>query len=176
MAYPATQPAAITTGTTISKSTFGDLVLDALNFLANRPACRVHNSASQTISNNTLTAITFNSERYDTATMHSTVTNTSRITIPVAGIYNIVGSVEWPANGTGTRQALIRVNGSTTIAGSTAPGNAAASSPNTVGTQYKFAVNDYVELMVFQNSGGNLDAQLNANQSPEFSATWIGNG
>lgn len=51
------------------------------------PAARVTRTASQAVPNNDVTAIAFNSERYDTAAMHSDTTNPSRLRAPVSGIY-----------------------------------------------------------------------------------------
>jgi hypothetical protein len=50
-------------------------------------SCRVYNSGNQTISNATWTDLTFDSELYDTDTMHDTSSNTNRITFTTAGVY-----------------------------------------------------------------------------------------
>jgi hypothetical protein len=44
--------------------------------------CLATKASTQAISANTTTAVTFDSEAYDDATMHSTVTNISRISVP----------------------------------------------------------------------------------------------
>ena len=110
-------------------------------------AARVHNSAAITISNNTLTVLTFDSERYDTDTIHSTSSNTSRLTAKTAGKYIITGNVRWDDNGTGRRLLSILVNGSTTIARGETAILSAETSQN-ISTHYDLAVDDFVELEV----------------------------
>ena len=52
------------------------------------PACRLTRTViTQSFTNNTLTAITFDNEAFDTDSMHSTISNTSRITINTPGVY-----------------------------------------------------------------------------------------
>jgi len=92
-----------------------------------------------------------------------------------AGLYEIVGHVRFDVNATNQRTISIRLNGSTMIAQQSA--NALAGGLNaalTVVTQYELAANDYVELLAYQNSGGNLNVTVLGNQSPEFMMTRIG--
>jgi len=177
MAY--SSPAAIVTGTTISKTTFGDVVKADLDFLANPPACRVYNSAATTsIPNNAATTLTFDSERFDTDSMHSTVTNTSRITVNTAGLYVVNAQVFFAGNGTGERYVAINVNGATTIVRvqqvtntTTGPWRAQAI------TLWKAAATNYFEVSVFQNSGAALNIQGgSAGDGIEFMAHWVGLG
>lgn len=175
MAY--SSPAAPVTGTTISKTTFGDVVKADLDFLANPPACRVYHNAAQSIPNVTGTLLAFNSERYDTDTMHDTVTNNSRITIKTAGLYVVTLNFTWPTNGTGERRASIFLNGATQIAfSSTSPAQITTDNGICLATIYKLAVNDYLTVQVYQSSGGALNVNSGSNYSPEFAATWVGLG
>jgi len=134
---------------------------------------RAYNSAALTIATATLTALTLNSERYDTDAIHSTSSNTSRFTIPFDGYYRITGIVSWAANATGSRQTRIMLNG---VGGTTIGIVLEQASPagvvliQQVTADYLLTAGDYVELVVFQNSGGNLNVDTAANYSPEF---WI---
>lgn len=76
------------------------------------------NSSNQSLSADTWTAITFNSEEFDTNSFHSTTTNTSRITIPTGkgGYYLISGIVAWDASNSGAQRNAIYVNGVNTDA------------------------------------------------------------
>lgn len=144
-----------------------------------QPCVRVTHNAAQTITTATNTALAFNTERFDQAgnaadTMHDTVTNNSRLTCRYAGVYQITGNVEWVANATGERMTLIRLNGATQIGRSYIQASAAVGHAYSVSTLYALAVNDYVELVVFQNSGGNLNVTLSANYSPEFMMVRVG--
>ena len=72
------------------------------------PACRLtRSSTAQTFARNAFTPITFDSEAFDTDSMHSTTSNTSRITINTAGVYSLNAHINSPVGGTAT-QVLIR--------------------------------------------------------------------
>lgn len=138
------------------------------------PAVRVFHSANQTLTTSVEAALAFNSERFDTAagaaaTHHDTATNNSRLTVLYAGKYLVSGTVRFAANATGARQVRVRLNGATFIAAVQIPTSSAGSTTTlNVTALYDMAVNDYVELMAFQTSGGDLAAEVQANISPEF--------
>jgi hypothetical protein len=147
-------------------------VLSGLATAATARACRVYNDANFTHdSTGNYLAITFNSERNDTYSMHSTTSNTSRITFAVAGWYYIWGAAVFDANATGVRRLGVRLGGSTYIAATnhTAASAGEASYLN-ISTLYYFAATNYIELMAYQNSGGNLDVLYSSSFTPEFSA------
>lgn len=148
-----------------------------LNDAFSPPRCRLTNSAAfvHNSTGNNL-AVTFDTETHDTGGMHSTSSNTSRITIPTggSGMYLLGGGVEFAANATGYRQVALRINGTTVIAGSRA-----TSASGTVATLlmtnciYPLNAGDYVELTAFQNSGGNLNINSAAEFTPIFYACWL---
>lgn len=51
-----------------------------------------------TIANNSTTQLTFDSERWDTDGMHSTSTNTGRLTCVTSGLYLVFANVQWVAS------------------------------------------------------------------------------
>jgi len=116
----------------------------------------VSHSAAQSIANVTPTALAFNTEGWDTDTIHNTVTNNSRLTATTAGKYVVLGFVHWANNSTGQRIASIRQNGTTTIV-DTAEGVISGEVRHCVGVFVNLAATDYVELVVYQDSGGALD-------------------
>jgi len=122
--------------------------------------CRVYKSAGgggQTISNNTATALTFDSEEFDTDSFHSTVTNTSRITIPAGkgGKYLFEGFCIL-TSGTGDRNLDFNVNGSTARYLYQIPGVSSAVGFGLGGAAIlNLSAGDYVELIVYQSSGTN---------------------
>jgi hypothetical protein len=173
---PYVPPAAVVTGTTIT-SAWGTSVKTGMDYLANPPACRVYHNAAQATVNNVALALSFNSERYDTNTMHDTVTNNGRITIKTAGLYHVYASIEFAANATGFRQIYFQVNGATIIAASSIPTPGTGVGAGLVlSTEWKFAVNDYILCVVAQNSGGGLNVLSGNAYTPEFGASWIGLG
>lgn len=142
------------------------------------PQARVYNSGAQTVNNVTATALTFDTERYDSGTsteQHSTSSNTSRLTCRVAGLYAIGGCLHFEEDATGERFASVRVNGSTEIAQAQVKASTTAGfgTQVTVNTQYRLAVGDYAELVASQNSGGALDTAVHGNYSPEFYWHWV---
>lgn len=56
--------------------------------------CQVWNNANITLTNGATTILTWNSETYDTDNYHSTVTNTSRLTVPTAGFYLVTAMLD----------------------------------------------------------------------------------
>ena len=140
--------------------------------------CRVYHDASQTISDDTLTALAFNQETFDTSSMHDTSTNNSRLVATPAGVYFVWGDVRFAANASGERQILIRVNGSTLVSNYADAANDISGKAHiqTTSTLVKLAEDDYVELCVQQTSGGSLSVNSNALYSPQFAMALIGVG
>lgn len=130
--------------------------------------CRVYNNANISVNNNTVTALTFNSERDDPSAMHSTSSNTGRITFAVAGTYAIGCCVRFASNATGYRQVLLVKNGTTPIAQDTRNAVNGSVTIITMHARYLFIAGDYIEVQVLQNSGGALNVDTAADYSPEF--------
>jgi hypothetical protein len=132
-------------------------------------------TAVQSIPNATDTILTFNSEAWDTDGFHSTSSNTSRITIPagLGGKYLVTMNTLPALNGTGGRYLEIYKNGARLVNDIGMAGDA-ADYVNVAGT---FVVNlvatDYIEMLVYQDSGGPLNFNKAATTSP-FSATYLG--
>jgi len=133
-------------------------------------ACRVYNDANFTHnSTGNWLAITFNSERWDTTGMHEGVTNPSRITFALGGWYLVGGNIVFAANDTGIRGCAVRLGGSTYIGMKTQTNSGASTTVHiTISILYYFAATNYVELMGFQDSGGNLNINTYGNYSLEF--------
>lgn len=165
------------TATTISSTTFGIPVANNLTVLANPPTAKMRNSITQSIANTTATALTWDTEDYDTAGGHSTVTNTSRYTVQTgyAGKYRLNATVFYAGNATGDREVFFFKNGAA-IAGSqnnAIPGAASACSAQSQ-VLVQLAVGDYVEAYTFQNSGGALSTTTGSNgRESYFEVTWV---
>ncbi|HXI66372.1 MAG TPA: hypothetical protein VNH41_00405 [Steroidobacteraceae bacterium] len=137
-----------------------------------QPAVRVTHSTTQSITSAVITALAFNTERFDQAggsasTMHDTVTNNSRLTAVYAGVYQISGAVEFAANAVGERLIQVRHQGATVIARQEFL-NTGSAQALAISTLYPLAMNEYVELMVYQNSGSAVVINASGNYSPEF--------
>jgi hypothetical protein len=131
--------------------------------------------ASQTLSNNTDTYLSWTTEKYDTDGFHSTVTNTSRITIPTGqgGYYEFRWSLMFASNVNGNRRFRLVKNaagyddGPILTVGSTNSGLVGMCNSTVVET----IAGDYWEIQAFQDSGGSLATGAIGNL---FQATKVG--
>lgn len=168
-------PSAVATLTTITKA-WSDAIRDSLLWLAtDAPHCRVYNSANISLTNSTVTALTFDSERYDVGGCHSTSVNTGRITVPsgAGGKWEFKAHVEFASNSSGYRYIGIRVNGGTVVAYTSAAAVNGIATILHLTTDYAMSAGDYMEVIAFQNSGGALNASAVSAYSPEFSGKWV---
>lgn len=138
-------------------------------------ACRVTSSATQTLTNTTQVPLLFDSDVLDPFNMHDTVTNTSRITVPIAGVYIIGASVAFATSSTGLREVELRVNGSYSIAKQRI---AAAANPERTGITLSAGVHlnagDYVECRCRQDSGGPLGTYAETDWTPDLWVVRVG--
>lgn len=108
--------------------------------------------------------------------MHSTSSNTSRLTVPSggAGVYGLFGGVSWGTGGSaGARHVQIRLNGSTLLVIEEDP--SASNLILSAATLYPLIVGDYVEMTVLQISGGAINAEA-FSFSPVFGACRLAAG
>lgn len=182
MAGPYGTPRTWSAGERPTASQFNAEIRDWVSALANPPSCRVYHNTTQSLAHATETTLAFNSERYDTDTMHDTSTNNSRITFNTAGLYQVNACIEI-ANSTDYTFffAFIALNAGLTalVAAGSQMADAADLIPIlTMSTVYKFAAGDFIQVRAQQNNGASAARNLtaNSNRSPEFSATWLGKG
>lgn len=142
------------------------------------PAARVTHSVAQTVSTGgSGLALAFDTERFDTDTIHDTATQNTRLTATTAGVYLITGHIEVDAHATGQRLLGIRLNGTTFIARQVSLSNSGTSVCRlSIATIYKLAATNYVELLIFQDSGVDRTVNVTAQISPEFGMSWLGDG
>ena len=174
----------------LTASEMNTYVSDNTDFLNKPPSARVYNSADISVNNNTVVALTFNSERWDTDTIHSTVTNTGRLTCRTSGLYQIFGCIAFASSTdvlpttdvsattdiyTSLHSCAIRLNGTSVIAVSTVSDSVDSTetrlAPSTI---YSLSVDDYVELTAYQTSGYTFTVKSASNYSPEFGMTYLG--
>lgn len=120
--------------------------------------CVAYHNTTQSVSTASATALSMNAEDTDTPGMHSTSVNTSRVTIPSGGdgLFRVTGTVNFPANATGQRQAQILKNGSP-VAYAISPSQS-GTYPTLMQVHYTGAAvaTDYFEVAAYQDSGGSL--------------------
>lgn len=134
-----------------------------------------YKSTPQAITNNTQTAITWENEYFDTDGFHSTVTNTSRFTIPSGkgGKYLFTALGRFAANSTGIRSWTFYKNGASAIATGAMNAASTGGSVQTAVWATSLVAGDYVELFCFQTSGGNLNINSDADES-YITVTYLG--
>ena len=137
--------------------------------------CRVYNNADFSVANATAWVIhPFNSEQYDTDTMHDNTTNNTRITFTTAGIYIAIFQVKWAASVTGRRIMGMRMNGATLIAFDERPIPGNNTFNMTLPTLVEASATDYIEAILYQNSGAALDTKHDLPANVYFMAQRIG--
>lgn len=121
---------------------------------------RLELTSSQSINTGTLTALANWGESFDRGGCHEGVTNPSRITVPTggAGIWLFIAGIEWAAGGGARREIGLRFNGAGLMAYHQVTQIATVITWLTVATIYSVADADYMEAVVFQDSGAGLNA------------------
>lgn len=175
---PWTTPQSVSTNSIASSASFNSQVVDNLSWLANdAPSCRVYRNTNLSIANNTETYVAFPLERFDNFAMHDVSINNTRITIPSGGggLYFIHASVAFSANATGIRRLSIIQNQTTLLARDHSAGFTSYATFLNASAFYRLSAGEYVEISVFQDSGGALDCAVSANATPEFTVLWVRN-
>lgn len=138
-------------------------------------ACKVYNSAAITTNTGVWKTLTFDSEDFDNDSIHSTVSNTDRLTIQHAGVYILWGCVSFEADAAGFRALAIYDASNTRYIGSnrTVTIGAGAGTHITAVAIANASANQIFQLHAYQNSGGDLDVEANSYYSPFFGCTRI---
>lgn len=119
---------------------------------------RVYRATSnQSIADATDVAVQFNAETDDSEGFHDNATNNTRLTVPTAGRYRLIGQVRLTSNGNSADALLkIRRGGATVVAESYALLSNSIPMPVQVSTPLiSCAAGDYFELVVNQDSNPN---------------------
>ena len=156
---------------TVAPAAWGDQVRDDLEFLVDPPACSVFASSDTVVATATDVLLPAPSENFDNDAMHSTVTNTGRITIQTAGRYLFFARIAFQASTAGTYRAIrYKLNGGSVVElNNAAPvADASVSTILPISWTLVLAASDYVEIWVRQNTGGNLNSRI-----MEFAATYL---
>lgn len=151
-------------------STLTTTSVTGVNNMIVRPACYVPLAATQAVANSTDTALafgaaTFNIDMTVTAgTVSSTFANAGKIAVSTTGIYSVGYSVNFAANVTAPRYAVLAVNGtgaaSTGASGYGWQSQTPSAYPCVLTNRVilSLTAGDYVQLIVAQVSGGSLNA------------------
>jgi hypothetical protein len=156
-----------------------------LDFLLNPPRCSVAykdgDISGNTIANATATVIPFGTEGWDTDSMHSTSTNTSRVIFNTVGLYQVSVFARFAPNATGYRMLNVRLNAGGNVGqGQTLTTFAQPAAPSTTSTSISrtFDLNvtsagDYIELFLTQTSTATLGVET-GERVTGFHVRWVG--
>jgi len=153
-----TAPSTWVAGAVLTAAQLNQQLRDNMNFLAIPNMCRARSTTATTIPNATATIIPFAAaDSYDTAAMHSTTVNNSRVTVGLVGVYSITGLIYLTANGTGQRIIVVYKNGAELESIQIPAVSGAFTCRIGITTlNYASAITDYYEIGLFQDSTTSL--------------------
>lgn len=153
---------------------------DHIHAIGVLPGVSVRHSVQQSILNDNPIVLSFNTELFDTDTMHDNVTNNSRLTFTKAGKYLLVACIEFVGNATGWRQIRIDyaynsgANVDTIAVSSTLAISATMGTSLSLSTIVNVAVADYVQLLARHTAGAALNVETSASTASMFAAYRLG--
>lgn len=162
-------------------------IINNVNYLGSgtagtgRPAVMATSVLDTSLTTSTWTNMLFASEEYDTGAMHSTVTNTGRLTVVDGGLYQVTASVflNYHAN-VHPCGLMLRKNAAGSDTGGTLITQTTTILSNNsffitgaeLNTHVRLSAADYLELFVQQDSGGALVLKGSVN-THRFGALWL---
>lgn len=128
-------------------------ILDMLTRVAAPPRAKLRRTSNQSIPDGAWTAVSWNTQDKLRNMTWLLGTNPTRVTCTIAGMYRVVGTVQY-SNGssTNTRSIGIKINGTTQICMNRIPATSQAIGI-TVAATVDLAVGDYFEIVLWQNAG-----------------------
>ena len=155
---------------------FNTYLRDNVKWLStDKPMARCYNTPGQSVNASSTTTLTYNTNRFDNASVHSTSSNTNRLTVPsgaggkwLFGTYTLMPGQATVGN---YQVSTIRQTGVTTIAANQVQVvNSASFGPGmTVVTMWSMTATDWVDSTYFQDGAAALTFT-----SQEFWGIWVG--
>lgn len=139
------------------------------------PICKVLRDTDQVVTTATVTAMSFDTDVYGGANGFWTIGDPTKLYAPVSGIYLVVGTGGFEAHSTGGRQFWLRKNGAgdypCEVSNKTRDDG--GQWHTTISATVDLQAGDYMEIYVYQNTGGNLNLEGTAPNNPSFSMALI---
>ncbi len=165
------------TGDTVTETNWDLHLRDNLNNLITPPACLVYNAGAGTATTSGVTqTLSWDSEGYDTDSMHDATTNPSRISLPTAGKYRLTAQVVFPPAVAGSlRAAGIRSTAGINIGWfqTGVPSSEISHYLQVTATFNTTSTTDYCYAVALQDSGGAVTIG-GTSQNSWFAAERIG--
>lgn len=129
---------------------------------ADNPCCSVSLSSAQALTTGVAAALVLDAaDTYDTDAMHDPASNNTRVIAKTAGAFLFAGDAIFAGSAVGIALLVYKLNGTTQLAAQVDVLNSVSCAPALCLVQsYKLAVNDYIELLGYQTSGGNLNVTV----------------
>jgi hypothetical protein len=146
------------------------------------PAARAIKTTTQSVPDVMNTTLSFDSESFDTAGLHDNSVNNSRLTAPIAGVYQVSAGAAWdmrPPPGT-NRMLGLAVNGACCSATSLLLSSSGAETLQNVSDLVKLSAGGFVEAVARQPSGSPILIKpgpfVGGNAEVFLAMTWVGPG
>jgi len=165
----------VSTGDVYTATAHNNIATNVNNYRV-PPMCRLTRATNQTLSNNTVTVVAYDTADIDTDSMATTGAS-AKITANTAGIYQVGYTILWGNTSTvGYRQAWVTIGGSGRYAGSTVyPAGSGNGGWFLTGTDIlSLSAADTLDVRCVQASGGNETIGPFAGTPIAFYATWLG--
>ena len=147
------------------------------------PAAVVTNSGDQTITSGPSTDLTFDTNEVNIDGIHSTAVNTSRLTAPIDGLYDVHGEILWKntcdTTAGGFAEAEIFLNDTTRLAVTAIPVTSTSCTAESVSRLVHLRAGDYVTLAARQTTAASAtvngtSSDFGSPDTPEFDMHWVG--
>jgi hypothetical protein len=164
-------------GEVVTAAYMNNNITAVLGWLLAPAICQVRQIVSQNLTSGSFATLTYTAEDVDTTGMHSTLSNTDRITSVYPGWYGVAGSLGISGNVNGRRGGNWRVN-TTDVNGSAilVPSSSAAPVIPLATMMIFLNVGDYLQMAAFQDSGTSpLATSVTTYNQSRASAWWISN-
>lgn len=145
-------------------------------FLLNPPLFVGTQTTTQSVTTGSWTVLSLNSTQVDSYGGHSNVTNNSRYTAQVGGLYQVCGVSAFATNTSGVRGTRLQVNGNV-VQGTAQMMLPAPSSGTALATPVRTVrlnAGDYIEVAGWQSSGGSLSTIVAADVACALWVVWSG--
>ena len=165
----------VATGDVYTASTYNTMTAQNMNNHRVPTMCSLYrNAALSHTSTGNYQSVAWDTEHFTQTDsgMWSAGTNPSRITLTTAGVYFVTATLSTGTSASGIRTPAIYKNGAAEAYGDSSPANAVINFLN-VAALVQSNGTDYVEVFVYQDSGGNVAYQVNAARM-RFSVIWLG--
>lgn len=153
----------------------GSMTFSTLVFAPNQPTCWVFHATTQSIPDQAETAVTFNSEDKDNASIHSTSATPTRLTVPAgsSGTYIVHGRVSFAASAAASNifRIALKKNASSyvEVVQQVVTGGVGAGPTIAVAGQTFLDGTGYMELYAYQQQIGSTGALNIGSATREFS-------